>query len=124
LKRILIILFWAAIVALILNDGGRYAQSVIDLRTSSGRVLDKAALGSAKQTQAQFGQQIGALAAVQGIRVTQFASGPGGVTIWTEEDVTGTWVIGPYLAVSRGVPIQQALTTPFTVKYQATAALR
>jgi hypothetical protein len=124
LKRILIIVFWVAVVALILNDGGRYAQSVIDLRTSSRSVLDKAALGSAKQTQAQLGQQIGTLAAAQGIRVTQFASGPGSLTLWTEEDVAGTWVIGPYLAVSRGVPVQQALATPFTIKYEATAALR
>ena len=124
MKRILIIVFWVAVVALILNDGGRYAQGVIDLRTSTGRVLDHAALGAAKLTQAQLAQQIGALAATQEIRVTQFATGPDGLTIWTEEDVKDTWVIGPYLAVNRGVPIRQALATPFTIKYRATEALR
>jgi len=123
-KRVLIIVFWIAVVALILNDGGRYAQAVIDLHTSTGQVLDSAALGAAKQTQAQLGAQIGALASTQGIRVTQFASGPTGVTLWTEEDVNGTWVIGPYLALSHGVPFKQAFTTPFTVKYEATEALR
>jgi hypothetical protein len=124
LKRILIIAFWVALVVLVLNDGGRYAQAVIDLHTSTGQVLDSAALGAAKQTQAQLGQQIAALAATQGIRVTQFASGPSGLTVWSEEDVKGTWVIGPYLAVSHGVPIQLAFATPFTVTYQATESLR
>jgi hypothetical protein len=123
-KRILIIAFWIAVVVLILNDGGRYGQAVIDLRTSTGQVLDSAALGAAKQSQAQLGQQIGTLAATQGIRVTQFAAGPTGVTLWTEEDVRGTWVIGPYIAMSHGVPFKEALTTPFTVKYEATEALR
>ena len=124
MKRVLIIVFWLAIVALILNDGGRYGQAVIDLHTSTGQVLDSAALGAAKQTQAQLGAQIGALAATQGIRVTQFAAGPTGVTLWTEEDVKGTWVIGPYVAMARGVPFKQAFATPLTVKYEATEALR
>jgi hypothetical protein len=123
-KRILIIVFWLAVVVLILNDGGRYAQAVIDLRTSTATVLDAAALGAAKQSQSQLSQQIGTLAATQGIRVTQFATGPQGITIWTEEDVKNTWVIGPYLAVSRGVPIGQAFATPFTVKYQSSEAMR
>jgi broad specificity polyphosphatase/5'/3'-nucleotidase SurE len=124
LKRILIIVFWIAVVALVLNDGGRYAQGVIDLRTSTGQVLDSAALVAPKLTQTQLGEQIGALAATQGIRVTQFAIGPTGVTLWTEEDIKDTWVIGPYLAVSHGVPVQQAFATPIVVTYQATAALR
>ncbi|MDR3686734.1 MAG: hypothetical protein P4L93_07255 [Coriobacteriia bacterium] len=124
MKRVLIIIFWLAVVALILNDGGRYAQAVIDLHRSTGQVLDSAVLGAPKETQAQLGAQIGALATTQGIRVTQFASDPSGVTLWTEEDVQGTWVIGPYVAMSHGVPFRQALTTPIVVKYQATEALR
>ena len=124
MKRVLIIVFWLAVVALILNDGGRYAQAVIDLQRSTGEVLDSAALGAAKQTQSQLGAQIGTLAATQDIRVTQFASSPTGVTLWTEEDVVGTWVIGPYVALSHGVPFKQAFSTPLTVRFEATEALR
>ena len=124
MKRVLIIVFWVAIVVLILNDGGRYAQGVIDLHNSTGQVLDSAALGAAKESQAQLGTQIGALASTQGIRVTQFASDLTSVTLWTEEDISGTWVIGPYVAITHGVPFREALTKPLTVKYQATEAVR
>jgi hypothetical protein len=124
LKRILIIVFWVALLALILNDGGRYAQAVIDLRTSTGQVLDSATLGASKLSQAQLSQRIGELAAARGIRVIQFASDPSGITIWTDEDVKGTWVIGPYLAVSRGVPVGRALATPFVITYQTSETLR
>jgi len=123
-RRTLWILLVVAIVATIVNDGGRYVQAQIDVHNSTQQVLDSAALAAAHMSQAQLAQQIGNLAATQGITVVQFASGPDGVTLWTSEDVRGTWVLGPYLAITHGVPYKRAWATPFAVKYQATEALK
>ena len=117
-------MFLVALVALLLNDGGRYAETVVDLRNSTSEMLNAVTLSAPKESRAQLGQQIDALSKTQSIRVAQYASGPDGITLWTEEDVRGTWVIGTYLAMARGVPVSQALGTPFTVRYQATGALQ
>ena len=117
-------MFLVALVALLLNDGGRYAETVVDLRNSTSEMLNAVTLSAPKESRAQLGQQIDALSKTQSIRVTQYASGPDGITLWTEEDVRGTWVIGTYLAMARGVPARQALRTPFTVRFQATGALQ
>ena len=124
MKRTLWIVLLVALVAIAVNDGGRYAQALTDLHSSTAQVLDSASLGAAHESQTRLAQQIGDLAATQQIRVVQFASGPQGVTIWTEEDVKGTWVLGPYLAMARGVPFRQALATPLVIKYQATEAVK
>ena len=83
MKRIIKILIAAAIVALILNDGGRWAQAVIDLRSSTGQVLDQAALTARRSSQPQLANQLAQAAAIQQIRVTQYALTPTGVRIWT-----------------------------------------
>jgi hypothetical protein len=124
MKRYLKIALVLAVLALILNDGGRWGQAAIDLRTSTGTVLDQAALSARRATQPQLADQLAQQSAIQGIRVTQFATTPSGVHIWTEEDVMGTWVVGPYLAMSAGVPFSRAFKTPFTVRYDAEEAMR
>ena len=124
MKRIIKILIAAAIVALILNDGGRWAQAVIDLRSSTGQVLDQAALTARRSSQPQLANQLAQAAAIQQIRVTQYALTPTGVRIWTEEDVGGTWVVGPYMALARGVPFAKAFNIPFVVSYDAEVPTR
>ena len=124
MNRIIKILIVAAIVALILNDGGRWAQAVIDLRGSTGQVLDQAALTARRSSQTQLADQLAQAAAIQQIRVSQYALTPTGVRIWTEEDVSGTWVVGPYMALSRGVPFAKAFGIPFVVSYAAEVPTR
>jgi hypothetical protein len=117
--RLLKIVIVLVIVAVLVNDGGRYAQSVIDLRSSTGQVLDQAVTHTRGVSQAEFANTLAALAATQRIRVTQFGTSPTAVHIWTEEDVYGTWLIGPYLAIARGIPFDRAFATPVVVKYDA-----
>ena len=124
MSRLLKIVIAVAIISLILNDGGRWGQAVVDLRNATGQVLDQAALTARRSTQAQLSDQLAQQAAIQKIRVTQYAATPEGVRIWAEEDVAGTWVVGPYLALARGVPLGKAWSTPFTIKYDATEAMR
>ena len=113
-----------AVVALILNDGGRWAQSTIELRNATGAVLDQAVIVARHSDQAQLSDYLAQQAAIQGIRVTQFAMEPTGLHIWSNEDVKGTWVIGPYLAMSKGVPFAKAWSVPVTVSYDSEEAIR
>ena len=124
MNRTVKILIAVAILALVLNDGGRWGQAVIDLRSSTGQVLDQAALTARRSTQTQLATQLAEQAASQRIRVTQYAMTPAGIRIWTEEDVQGTWVVGPYFALSRGVPFAKAWSSPFVVSYDAEEAAR
>ena len=112
------------VLAVIVNDGGRWGQATIDLRGSTGSVLDKATLSARRVSQAELVNQMSQEAAIQGIRVTQFQPTSTGLHIWTEEDVWGTWVVGPYIAMSRSVPFSEAFKTPFTVRYDAEEAMR
>ena len=124
MPRILKIVIVAAVLALILNDGGRWGQAVVDLRTSTGQVLDQAALSAKHTSQPQLADLLAQQGAAQGIRVTQYALTPTGVRVWTEESVTGTWVVGPYVALTHGVTFSKAFGTPFTVTYDAEEAIR
>ena len=124
MSRILKVAIVLAILALIVNDGGRWAQGTIDLHTSTGQVLDQAALTARRFTQTQIAGQLGQLAAAQKIRVTQFATTPSGIHIWAEEDVSGTWLLGPYLAVNAGVPLAKSWSTPIILKYDSEEAIR
>jgi hypothetical protein len=125
MSRLVKIALFVAILALIVNDGGRWGQAVIDLRSSTGSVLDQAALSARRMSQAQLADELGQQATIAGISVTQFATTPnGGIHIWTEEEVDGTWLIGPYLAMTHGVPFSKAWSTPFSVHYDAEEAMR
>jgi hypothetical protein len=125
MKRWLKIALAVGVLAVILNDGGRWGQAVIDLRNSTGTVLDQAALTARRMSQVQLGDELGQQATIAGIRVTQFATTPsGGVHVWTEEDVSGTWLLGPYIAMAHGVPFSKAWQTPFPVTYDAEEAMR
>jgi hypothetical protein len=126
MKRILILVIAVVVVAVIVNDGGRYAQAQVDLRSSTGQVLDQAVVRAkgASEAQAQFGQELAKLAAAQGITVTQFSVSPQTVHIWTSENVVGTWLMGPYVAVAKGTPFNRAFDVPFVITYDSEAAVK
>jgi hypothetical protein len=124
MNRLVKILIALAIVAVILNDGGRYAQAVIDLRTSTGAVLDQASLIGRAASQTQISDRLSSEAASQDINVDQFATTPTTVHIWTSETVPGTWVVGPYIALTHGVPFSKAFKEPFKVTYDAEESLK
>jgi hypothetical protein len=124
MKRLIQILIAFAVIAVVLNDGGRYAQGIIDLRNSTGAVLDQGALMGRTASQAQIADRLSQEAAAQGITVTQFATTPSTVHIWTSEPVPGTWVVGPYVALTHGVPFARAFATPLMITYDAEESLK
>lgn len=115
MKRILWILFLVAVLAVVFNDGGRWFNGRQNLADATSQLGAWASTNLSAQTRNEAANAIAQRAAQGGITVYQYGQDPSGVQIWTETDVNGTWVIGPYLALVKGTPFQQALHSPLVI---------
>lgn len=116
IRRVIWILLLLAIVALVLNDGGRWFNTRSSLSEATSELGAWASSNLSAQTRDQAANAIAEKASQAGITVYQYGQDPNGVQIWTQTDVRGTWVLGPYAALVRGVPFKQALHSPFVVR--------
>jgi hypothetical protein len=125
-KRYLAIALAVALLAVLVNDGGQYFNAYNNLNSATDRLLSWAILNAAHGPSDSFAQELGKQAAVEGVQVTRYSLEPQGVHLWTETDVGGTLVLGPYLAMTRGIPFRMAWTTNrgFAVKKDAVAPYR
>ena len=124
MRRLLTIALVIALMAIVVNDASHYFLAYVDLRNSTDELADSVASVAGSVQADRLGQKIADLAAGLKIRVTRYAMTPGQITLWTQENATGTWLLGPYLALRQGVPLEQALHTPIVITYVATAGLR
>jgi hypothetical protein len=114
-----------ALVAPALNDAGRWAYATNDLHNSTKQALDSVAQSSKGTSTDAIREQLAAQAAERRIRVVEYLIVPDeSVHIWTEEDVSGTWLLGAALALSKGVPINKAYSTTPTVQFDAIETIR
>jgi hypothetical protein len=120
-KKLLIVIVALAIIGVVVNDATQYYSAYSGLTTSLYQLSDWATQSATHMPQDQFAQELGKRGEAQHIRVTQFSIEPHAVNIWAESDVTGTWVIGPYVAMSTGTPFNKAMGATFVIKKQATA---
>jgi len=116
IRRVLWIVILVAIVAVVLNDGGRWFNTRSNLSQATSELGAWASSNLSSVTRDQAADAIAKKAGEAGITVYQYGQDPNGVQIWTQTDVTGTWVLGPYAALVRGVPFKQARHAPFVVK--------
>ena len=116
IKRVIGIVFVVAVLAVVLNDGGRWFNAKSNLRTTTNDLSSWAASNARNMTREQAGQELVRRASAVGVRVYQYGQDQNGVQIWTEADVPGTWVLAAYVAVANGTPIGQALGTPLIVR--------
>jgi hypothetical protein len=121
MRRIVKIVVVVALVALFANDGGRLGRAVAHLRTSTSDVLNATTESASGATQQQVVNELSAQASARHIRITQRTVTVGMIHIWTEEDVPGTWVIGPVIALQHGAAFAQAWTVPIVIHYDASA---
>lgn len=125
MKRTWKIVIAVAIVALVINDGGRWAQATVDLQNSTREVLDSVTQNAAQSSTDVIATELGKQAAAQRIRVSEYLIVPGeNVHVWTEEDVRGTWLLGAVMAMSKGVAINKAWQTPPLVHYDLAETIR
>jgi len=113
------------VVALVfLNDVGRWVNAQSELNENTSLLADWAAANVHASGRDAGSGIVTSEGARRGIHVYQYDQDQNTVRIWGSTDVLGTWVIGPYSAVARGVPIDQALGTPFVVRSYEQAQLQ
>ena len=124
MKRVAFIVFAVVLIAVVLNDGGRWFNARARLNESTAQVADAASAALRSSTRDAAAQSVVADAGRHGIRVTQYGQDPNGLQIWTAVDVHGTWVLGPYVAFLGGAPFDQAVAAPFVIKDYQQAQFR
>lgn len=117
-------MFAVALVAIVLNDGGRWFNAQARLNESTAQVADSASVSLRNSTRDAAAQSVVEDAGRHGIRVTQYGQDPNSLQIWTAADVQGTWVLGPYVALLGGTPFDQAMAAPFVIKDYQQAQFR
>jgi hypothetical protein len=126
MKRVLIIVLFVAVLGVVINDGGKCFNAYNSLGSATDQLLSWASLNANHLPAESFAQELGRQATAEGVRVTQYSLEPQGVHIWTETDVAGTWVLGPYMALAKGSSFEKAWTVnrSFVVKKDAVAPYR
>ena len=105
------------VVALVfLNDVGRWVNAQSKLNEGTAQLAQWAAANVRTDNQKIASKMVSAEGERRGTRVYEYDQDQNAVRIWSSVDVHGTWVIGPYVAVVKGIPIDQALGVPFVVR--------
>jgi hypothetical protein len=116
MKRWLLVAVVVALIAVGFHDLGRHFNASSDLNASTDAIAGWAANNAHALTQQQFASQLSQQAAANETTVTQYALVANDINLWTEKNVTGTWVIGPYLALSHGVPFREAIHASYVIR--------
>lgn len=116
MRRAIGIALVVAVALVFLNDVGRWVNAQSKLNESTAQLAEWAALNVQTQSRDAGALLVSSEGAKQGVRVYQYDQDQTSVRIWSSADVPGTWVIGPYVAVTKGTPIDQALGVPFVVR--------
>jgi len=113
-----------AVALVFLNDVGRWVNAQSQLNESTAKLADWASANVHATTRDAGAQIVTTQGAKTGVRVYQYDQDQNTLRIWSSADVLGTWVVGPYVAVTRGTPMDQALSVPFVVKSYQQAQLQ
>jgi hypothetical protein len=120
LKRILTIALVVAIVAIPINDIGRYLSSYYNLDNISRDVAFQAASQARRVTGRDALAAYAAQYALErGVTVKYFDMTIDKIDVTTTMAVPGTWVWGPVVAASKGLPWSQWWNTPLVIEAKA-----
>ena len=116
MRRAIGIALVVAIALVFLNDVGRWVNAQSQLNESTEQLVQWSATGGHSENATAGRAAAVAEGSRRGLRVDGFEQNKSIVSVVTSADVPGTWVLGPYTALIRGVPVEQALSVPFVVR--------
>jgi hypothetical protein len=116
MRRAIGIALVVAIALVFLNDAGRWVNAQSKLNESTAQLAEWAATNLAGKNRDAAAPLVGAEGAKRGLTVYQYDQDQNTVRIWGSVEVSGTWVIGPYVAITHGMPFEKALGVPFVVR--------
>jgi Flp pilus assembly protein TadG len=119
-KRIMVIALAVAIVAIPINDFGRYLNAYYNLDNVS-RDAASAAAGQAHRLGNRDATAAVAVRYAQsrGVTIKFYDQTLERITLTTTTSVPGTWVWGPFVAATKGAPFQQWWNIPLTIESKA-----
>jgi hypothetical protein len=120
MRTLLIITLVVAVIAVFVNDAGRYGNTRYDLSKVTEDVADAVASSVGGKTRDQAAAMAAAMALKSGFTVYQYDQDKQGIRVWTEATVPGTWVLGPFMAWRAGKP----LGTPLVIRDYAASVYR
>jgi hypothetical protein len=116
-RRALWIVLAIALALIFLNDAGRWVNAQSRLNEATAELAQWAALNVHDQTRDRGSQLVAAEAARRGVQVYRYDQDLTTVRIWSSVAVPGTWVVGPYVAVTTNrAPLNKAFGVPFVVR--------
>ena len=124
MRRALWIALLIAVALVFLHDVSRWVNTQSRLNESTTQLANWATEVVRPLSRDAGAQIVTAEGAKRGVRVYQYNQDQDTLMIWGAADVPGTWVIGPYRAIMKGTPIDQALGMPFVVKSYHEAQLQ
>ena len=121
MSRVLKIAAVVAILIVVINDVGRWGSSFVDLRNSTAHTVSATVRTASLGSRREAVDSMYAEASKHPIRITEYSIDATTVHIRTEEDVSGTWVVGTVLALKRGMPLTRSFGAPFALHHEASA---
>jgi murein DD-endopeptidase MepM/ murein hydrolase activator NlpD len=115
MKRFLGSLLVLALVAVLVNDGGRYLRSYSDLNLKTNDLASWASVNGRDLSAQQGFAKLAEKAKPDGIAIVRYDCDGQRLHVWTEKQVTGTWIAGTVIAMHGGVPFATARNTPIAI---------
>lgn len=116
MRKLLWLAFLIALLAVVLNDGGRWFNAKSDLSQATSQLGSWATANLGTGTDlATATQRISQQAAEQKVTLFKYQQDANGFVIETQTNVRGTWILGPYVAVLKGVPFKKSFDTPMVI---------
>jgi len=124
MKKVIYLLLFVAVLAVLANDGGRLFVGKSTLRANTGTLASWAMNNGGSLTRDQTAQELANRSTALKLHVYQYGQDNDGIQLWTEADVTGLWVLGTYKATLDGVPFRKALGSSIVIRDYAAAQYR
>ena len=121
MTRWLLIGIVLVLVVVGVHDVGLHFAALSDLNSATGVVTEWAGGNAHATPERQFATALAQQASANGTTITQYALEQNQVRLWAEGSVNGSWVVGPYLALTRGVPFSQAMKASYVVRTEKSA---
>lgn len=116
MRRAIGIALVVAVAVVFLNDVGRWVNAQSRLNESTAQLAEWAAT-NVRETSPSAGRPIVvAEGARRGVRVVQYDSDQNTLRVSSSADVPGSWIVGPYVAVTHGTPLDKAMGSVFVVR--------
>lgn len=115
MKRFVLSVIVLALLAVVVNDGGRYLRSYSDLNLETKNLASWATINARDLAAQEAFNALAQRAEPKGVAIVRYDSDGHRFQFSTQTNVSGTWVVGTVMAMRQGVPLREARNTPIAI---------